>query len=112
MRWSLDPAHTSIEFSVRHMMIATVKGTIRLKEGYVETDESGKPLRVTARLDAKSIYTGVPDRDNHLRSPRLFGRGEPPRDRVQEREDYPLGRRPLPGGGGGDHPRRHPAYGL
>lgn len=69
MRWNLDPAHTSIEFSVRHMMIATVKGTITLKEGYVETDESGKPLRVEARLDAKSIYTGVADRDNHLRSP-------------------------------------------
>lgn len=69
MRWNLDPAHTSIEFSMRHMMIATVKGTITLKEGYVETDESGKPLRVEARLDAKSIYTGAADRDNHLRSP-------------------------------------------
>jgi len=69
MRWNLDPAHTSIEFAVRHMMIATVKGTLNLKEGYVETDETGKPLKVEARLDAKSIHTGVPDRDNHLRSP-------------------------------------------
>lgn len=69
MRWNLDPAHTSIEFSVHHMMIATAKGTITLKEGYVETDEGGKPLRVEAQLDAKSIYTGAADRDNHLRSP-------------------------------------------
>ncbi|GLV47476.1 hypothetical protein TJA_06470 [Thermus sp. LT1-2-5] len=69
MRWNLDPTHTSVEFAVRHMMIATVKGTLNLKEGYVETDESGKPLRVEACLDAKSIHTGVADRDNHLRSP-------------------------------------------
>lgn len=69
MRWNLDPAHTSVEFAVRHMMIATVKGTINLKEGYVETDEEGRPLRVEARLDAASIHTGVADRDNHLRSP-------------------------------------------
>lgn len=69
MRWNLDPAHTSVEFAVRHMMIATVKGTLNLKEGYVETDEAGRPLRVEARLDARSIHTGVADRDNHLRSP-------------------------------------------
>ncbi|WP_114312681.1 YceI family protein [Thermus caldifontis] len=69
MRWHLDPAHTSIEFAVRHMMIATVKGTLNLKEGLVETDKTGRPLRVEARLDARSIHTGVPDRDNHLRSP-------------------------------------------
>lgn len=69
MRWHLDPAHTSIEFAVRHMVFATVKGTLNLKEGLVETDETGRPLRVEARLDARSIHTGVPDRDNHLRSP-------------------------------------------
>ncbi|WP_234553402.1 YceI family protein [Thermus caliditerrae] len=69
MRWNLDPTHTSIEFAVRHMMIAQVKGTLNLKEGYVETDEAGRPLKVEARLEARSIHTGVPDRDNHLRSP-------------------------------------------
>ncbi|MCS6868886.1 MAG: YceI family protein [Thermus sp.] len=68
MRWNLDPSHTSVEFAVRHMMIATVKGTLNLKEGYVETDEAGRPLRVEARLDAQSIHTGVADRDAHLRS--------------------------------------------
>jgi polyisoprenoid-binding protein YceI len=45
MRWNLDPARTSITFSVRHMMAATVRGSLNLKEGFVETDESGKPLR-------------------------------------------------------------------
>ena len=35
MRWNLDPTHTSVEFAVRHMMIATVRGTMGLKEGYV-----------------------------------------------------------------------------
>jgi len=33
MRWNLDPAHTSVEFAVQHMMFATVKGTINLEEG-------------------------------------------------------------------------------
>jgi len=91
MRWNLDPAHTSVEFAVRHMVIATVKGTINLKEGHVETDETGKPIRVEARLDAKSIHTGVPDRDNHLRSPDFLDAENHPEIVFKSERITPLG---------------------
>lgn len=91
MRWNLDPAHTSVEFAVRHMMIATVKGTINLKEGYVEGDDSGRPIRVEARLEAKSIHTGVADRDNHLRSPDFLDVERYPEIIFQSERITPLG---------------------
>lgn len=91
MRWNLDPAHTSVEFSVRHMMIATVKGTLNLKEGYVETDEAGKPIRVEARLDAQSIHTGVADRDAHLRSADFLDVANHPEIRFHGERITPLG---------------------
>lgn len=91
MRWNLDPAHTSITFSVRHMVVATVRGTLNLKEGFVETDEKGNPLRVEARLDAKSIHTGVADRDNHLRSPDFLDVERYPEIVFQSEKITPLG---------------------
>jgi len=91
MRWNLDPTHTSVEFAVRHMMIATVRGTMGLKEGYVETDETGKPIRVEARLDAASIHTGVADRDNHLRSPDFLDVANHPEIVFRSEKITPLG---------------------
>jgi polyisoprenoid-binding protein YceI len=91
MRWNLDPAHTSITFSVRHMMVATVRGSLNLKEGFAETDESGKPLRVEARLDARSIHTGVADRDNHLRSPDFLDAERYPEIVFRSEKITPLG---------------------
>ncbi len=91
MRWNLDPTHTSVEFAVRHMVIATVKGTLNLKEGYVETDPSGKPIQVEARLDAASIHTGVADRDNHLRSPDFLDVANYPEIVFKSEKITPLG---------------------
>ena len=67
-RWTIDPDHSHVEFSVRHLAIATVKGRFRAFGGEVETDEAGTPRAVHARLDAASIDTGVAQRDAHLRS--------------------------------------------
>lgn len=91
MRWNLDPTHTSVQFAVRHMMIATVKGTLNLKGGYVETDEEGRPREVEARLDAGSIHTGVADRDHHLRSPDFLDAERYPEVVFRSREILPLG---------------------
>ena len=68
--WSLDPAHTSVEVSVRHMMVATVRGRMQAARGALHVDDED-PLRswVEAELNAASIDTGSPDRDQHLRSP-------------------------------------------
>ncbi len=68
--WTLDPSHTSVELSVRHMMVATVRGRVQAKSGTLEIHPSGDPERsyVEVEMDAASIDTGNNDRDNHLRS--------------------------------------------
>jgi polyisoprenoid-binding protein YceI len=67
--WQIDPAHTSVEFAVKHMMFTTVRGRFRDVKGTIEADEQD-PNRstVTVEISAASIDTGVPDRDAHLRS--------------------------------------------
>jgi polyisoprenoid-binding protein YceI len=67
--WHLDPAHSQVEFGVRHMMISTVKGFFTGVEGAIHLDEndlSNSSVEVT--IDASSVDTRNEDRDNHLRS--------------------------------------------
>ena len=68
MQWNLDTSHTSIQFRVKHMAIATVRGSLKAKSGTVETDTQGKPTHLEVVIDATSINTGEPQRDGHLRS--------------------------------------------
>ena len=67
--WTIDPAHTSVEFSARHMMITTVKGRFADVEGTIQTDEQ-TPARsvVEATIKVPSIDTRNEQRDQHLRS--------------------------------------------
>ena len=68
--FDLDPTHSIAEFAVKHLMIATVTGHLRVKEGTLEVDaRDPNRSRVTAVLDPASIATGVEQRDQHLRSP-------------------------------------------
>jgi polyisoprenoid-binding protein YceI len=67
--WKLDPAHTLVEFSAKHLMISTVKGRIAGVEGAIVLDEnepSNSTVEVT--LDAKTLDTRIEQRDQHLRS--------------------------------------------
>ncbi|MDP9278071.1 MAG: YceI family protein [Gemmatimonadota bacterium] len=67
--WKLDPSHTLVEFSAKHLMITTVKGRITDVEGTIVSDE--KDLgnsSVEATLKAVSIDTRTDQRDQHLRS--------------------------------------------
>ncbi|HLK11923.1 MAG TPA: YceI family protein [Candidatus Binatia bacterium] len=68
--WTLDPNHTSVQFSVRHMMVSTVRGGFDKVTGTVEEDPAdlGKS-KVEATIDAASVDTRVAKRDDHLRSP-------------------------------------------
>jgi polyisoprenoid-binding protein YceI len=70
--WSVDPAHSSVEFSVKHMGIATVRGRFREFEGSVIIGEDLTSSRATGSVKVASIDTGEPDRDAHLRSPDFF----------------------------------------
>ncbi len=67
--WQIDPAHSTAEFAVRHMMVTTVKGHIPSVEGTISFDETDLAhSSVTVSLDVASIDTREPKRDGHLRS--------------------------------------------
>ena len=67
--WAIDPAHSLVEFSAKHMMITTVKGRFGGLAGTVTLDDR-HPERsaVAVRIEADSIDTREPQRDAHLRS--------------------------------------------
>lgn len=67
--YDFDLSHSSAHFSVKHLMIATVRGAMRLKGGHVEGDPRDPTnAHIVADLDAASITTGDDKRDGHLRS--------------------------------------------
>src|SRR5690554_6407825 len=72
MSLNLDTTHSSVEFAVRHMGLATVRGRFEKFEVDVEVNEQGAPTRVSAVIDASSINTGIDGRDQHLRSADFF----------------------------------------
>lgn len=67
--WKLDPMHTLVEFSAKHLMISTVKGRIADVEGTIYADENNpENSSVDVTLKAASIDSRTEQRDNHLRS--------------------------------------------
>ncbi|MCA1734160.1 MAG: YceI family protein, partial [Acidobacteria bacterium] len=67
--WPIDPAHTSVEFAVKHMMFTTVRGRFKDVKGTIEIDEQNpQNSTVDVEMAAASIDTGTPDRDTHLKS--------------------------------------------
>jgi polyisoprenoid-binding protein YceI len=72
-RWNIDPSHSSLQFAVRHMVISKVRGQFSRWEGALDLDpaspEGGK---VSVKIDAASINTHEPKRDEHLRSADFF----------------------------------------
>lgn len=66
--WIVDPAHSSIEFAIKHLGLATVKGHFRDFEGTLEVTADGSVV-VSGTVRADSIDTREPRRDDHLRSP-------------------------------------------
>ncbi len=67
--WFFEPGHTAAEFCVRHMMVTYVRGHFKNVQGRLVFDPANpRASRVEARIDAKSLWTGEPARDEHLRS--------------------------------------------
>lgn len=67
--WKIDPAHSSVEFAVKHLMFTTVRGRFKDVKGTVEADERNpERSKVNVEIAAASLDTGAPDRDTHLRS--------------------------------------------
>jgi polyisoprenoid-binding protein YceI len=71
--WKVDPAHSSVAFEVKHMMISTVRGHFRVFDGTLEAAEDDPAhSRAWGSIDVASIDTGNAERDEHLRSPDFF----------------------------------------
>jgi len=71
--WTIDPAHSEIDFTVRHMSVSNVHGRIGIKEGkIVFNDADATKSTVTATIDVSSVDTGVSGRDNDLKSANFF----------------------------------------
>jgi polyisoprenoid-binding protein YceI len=71
MKWVLDPAHSQVQFSVKHLGISTVRGTFDAFSGSID-EENGQATAVTVEIDVASLDTGNEQRDGHLRSADFF----------------------------------------
>lgn len=67
-KWNLDPTHSEIMFSVKHMMISKVKGQFNTFSAELESeDDTFKNAKVTATVETDSVDTNNTDRDAHLK---------------------------------------------
>lgn len=77
--WAIDPVHSAIEFSVKHMMVATAKGRFTKFEGTLQLDPARpETASVVASVDLGSIDTNNAQRDAHLRSDDFFAADQHP----------------------------------
>jgi polyisoprenoid-binding protein YceI len=69
--WAIDSVHSSIHFSVRHLVVSKVRGTFETFNGAITVAPDGTPS-VTAEIDVTSLNTGNEQRDNHVKSADFF----------------------------------------
>jgi len=97
MQWSLDTTHAEVGFSVKHLMISTVKGRFKSFAGSGATNPDGTLKSVEMSIDTTSIDTNVAQRDEHLRSADFFDAANHPamtfvsRSIVQQGSDVTIG---------------------
>jgi polyisoprenoid-binding protein YceI len=71
--YALDPSHSSVSFSARHLMVSKVRGSFAVTGGVLTVAEDPGASSVEATIDAASVSSGDPKRDEHLRSDDFFG---------------------------------------
>lgn len=69
--WAIDPVHSSISFSVRHLMVSKVRGNFENFSGAIVVADDGTPS-VTAEIAVDSLHTGNEQRDGHIKSADFF----------------------------------------
>jgi len=79
-KWLIDPAHSEVQFKVRHLMISTVTGHFRKFDLQVETedDDFTKATSIVFTADVNSVDTNNAQRDAHVKSPDFFAAEEFP----------------------------------
>ena len=78
-KWAIDPAHTEVQFKVKHLVISTVSGTFNEFGGEVVSEqEDFDGAKVNFTIDVNSIETRSTDRDNHLKSDDFFAAAKYP----------------------------------
>ena len=70
--WTIDPTHSDVSFTVRHLMVSKVRGQFTQFEGAIEVGEDALTSAVSATIDLASIDTRDAGRDEHLRSADFF----------------------------------------
>jgi polyisoprenoid-binding protein YceI len=85
--YTIEPAHSSAHFKVRHLMIANVRGEFSKVSGTVKFDPSNLTgSSITAEIDVNSINTREPDRDKHLKSADFFDAANYPTIKFQSKK--------------------------
>lgn len=80
IKWQMDPAHSEVQFKVRHMMVSNVSGEFKKFDVELETDDHDiSSSQVTFTADIDSITTRVEQRDNHLKSEDFFDAANHPK---------------------------------
>jgi polyisoprenoid-binding protein YceI len=70
--WDIDPVHSEVAFTIRHMAVSKVRGRFDKFEGVIVTGEDPLSSSVTANIDATSINTNNEQRDGHIKSADFF----------------------------------------
>ncbi|GAB3618366.1 YceI family protein [Okibacterium endophyticum] len=70
--WTIDPLHSKVGFSVKHLMISKVRGTFESFDATIVAAENFADSSIEATIDVASVNTGQADRDNHLRTSDFF----------------------------------------
>ena len=82
--WAMDPGHSEIGFTARHLAFTKVRGEFKTFSAQIEADEkTGKITKLTAEVDTKSVDTGIEKRDEHLRSDDFFNAAKFPKLKLE-----------------------------
>lgn len=93
-RWAFNEAHTAAEFTVRHMMITLVRGHFKNLQGTLEFDpDHPEDAWTEVSIDAETLWSGEPERDDHLRNEDFLDVAKHPRIVFRSTRVTPVGRR-------------------
>jgi polyisoprenoid-binding protein YceI len=87
--WKLDPMHSEVAFSVRHLAISKVKGSFEQFDVTVTAPENPNEATIEATIDVASISTKQAQRDEHLRTSDFFAAAEHPQMRFASTSFHP-----------------------